>query len=64
MEIKRWLLLTLCILTHLYADEIKLDGFVKIPKNPVFSFAKALTERKPGMRQTEAKGEKSSIADD
>ena len=40
------------------------DGFVRIPANPNFSFANALVERRPGMRQNSEPGEKSSIKQD
>ena len=64
MKIKLFVLLALCFLIPLFADELKLDGFVKIPKNPDFSFSKALAVRQPGKKFQEAKGEKAPVEND
>ena len=44
--------------------ESKLQGFVKIPKNPSFTFANDLQERAPGRSFEQKAGEKSPIASD
>ena len=46
------------------AEENTLSGFVRIPKNPAFSFANVLQGRAPGRRAEQKAGEKSPIASD